>query len=180
MSDTHLGEFTGAHHELRNPSETVYCLEACARLGKKKVLCVAQYSCCVLHREWLQCAPGAMARHYFDRWHLQKEAPPDFHRRKSWYHIRVLKGADREIPLSSKAATAGIADQYIAAGTPALKLKFMKKLHQGRKHGSRGLSHHGLDRPGIDAVGFWGGSKLSGVSHASPPFLTHVLSICNP
>lgn len=59
-----------------------------------------EYGSFIRHVDVNVCPFGAVALYFFTRFHLEKEAFPDFTTREAWYDIHLLKGKDRKTRMS--------------------------------------------------------------------------------
>ena len=55
-----------------------------------------EYIGALRHKDPVLCAVGALAMLFFWRWHLARDAPPNFKSRKSWYKTKLLVGKNKD------------------------------------------------------------------------------------
>jgi hypothetical protein len=139
------------------------CLVLTIREGKLNKVGNIEHMGSFRHKNPLLCSQGSLAQYFFYRWHIAGEAPPTFRRRRDWYNIKALVGADRQEPLAYRTQLAETWRVYGAVG-----LTSKAKTHLPRAAGARDARIHGVAIDQISSAGHWNHSAL----HQS--YLTHL------
>jgi hypothetical protein len=125
--------------------------------GKTNQLNRLEYGISARHRHILRCPIGHLAFYLFVRWNVMREAPPEFSTREQWYGIHVLRGVDRQKPLSYATQSEWIRKAFHAAGLSSAS----KTTHMGRSQGAREAERAGVNEAQIRRAGRWNNDVLS-------------------
>jgi hypothetical protein len=117
--------------------------------GKTNKFAKRQYGAAMRHKNPLLCTMGALAQYFFFRWHCSGEEVPSFNRRRDWYTIKVLVGADRREQISWKQQYDDIASVFGALGINADSVT-----HAPRKAGPQSVELHGVSETQVDCYHF--------------------------
>ena len=130
-------------------------LVAVSRNGKTNKNGRVEYSGCLRNVEVDMCAVGAFFMYMFARFACEEEFPNVFIP-EEWYRVKVLKGKDKEHPISYHAQYEAIRICYDALG-----IKTKKKTHANRGSGVRRADVAGTEESQLRRLGGWNSDALS-------------------
>ncbi|KAG2214157.1 hypothetical protein INT45_002647 [Circinella minor] len=123
-----------------------------------------EYGAAIRHRSVEVCPLGAMAFHFFCRWHMENESFPEFTARQDWYDIHVLKGLDRTKPITYNTQRDGYMEALNAVGVNSSKIT-----HINRGSALRAIADQDVPDNEQRRIGRWGSDRMVGCYLTSLP-----------
>jgi Centromere DNA-binding protein complex CBF3 subunit, domain 2 len=139
-------------------------LVATITFGKTNQNGKIQYGSALRHINVELCPVGALALHFFSRFHFENEAFPDFTERKNWYDTYLFpkKGTNQSIKYDEQAKIYREAFKKVG-------IHSSKVTHINRKSAINMITHHGVPGDQQRQVGRWGTDRMVGCYIAGLP-----------
>lgn len=123
-----------------------------------------QFMGAMRHKDPLLCSMGALAQYLFWRWHTNREEPPCFDKRSSWYNTKLLVTTDPTTEMTWKTQYDDIIYAFGETGINSAHIT-----HGGRISGAREAELHGCGEGQISRAGRWDRGAMAGAYLSNLP-----------
>lgn len=115
-----------------------------------------QYTGAIRNRNHLVCVLSHLAFYLFHQFHIENKALPDFTSRKDWYNIYLLRGENREQPISYGSLNKQEKDAFKQCGIVSSKITHTGYSMEAREAELKGVSYSQIQRAGL-----WNNEEVS-------------------